>query len=452
VSELPQVVRDLINEYQDFQKQLPIRAARPELHDLVRFNGNKRIPVHSWFTYKEGFSASLLPWLCENLPCQLDEIKYLLDPFCGAGTSLLSAQMLYSGHDTLEAFGLEHNPFARFVTRAKLSWAEYCPKRIAELLPKLLTHQGRQQRSEYEVPTLSTIQNPKVFSPLVLQDLLHFRHRILEELEGTPEKDFFLLGWASVIERVSGVRKDGRALRFTEKSNLPTVVEALESQWSCMLNDLYALRQARDSMLNVKWSVLDTDGRTLKHPALQNKKFDLILYSPPYLNNIDYSEVYKLELWLSGHVWDAEQFKALRLGTFRSHPSVKFPDTDSLGALPQSSWPLRLQSALIAALPENADRLWRTRLIKGYMDDMHQALKAQFLVADRNTPVVCVIGNSLHGRKNHPILIATDLLIAALAQTAGFRVEALQVMRQLRRRDHENGYLRETVLMMRRMR
>jgi len=84
------------------------------------------------------------------------------------------------------------------------------------------------------------------------------------------------------------------------------------------------------------------------------------------------------------------------------------------------------------------------------MDDMYQALSAQFRVARPNAPVVCVVGNSLHGHKEHPILIATDLLIIALAQEIGFKTEWLQVARQLRRRDHTNALLRESIILMRR--
>jgi hypothetical protein len=83
------------------------------------------------------------------------------------------------------------------------------------------------------------------------------------------------------------------------------------------------------------------------------------------------------------------------------------------------------------------------------MDDMYRALSAQYRIARSNAPVVCVVGNSLHGRKDHPIPIATDLLISALAQSAGFEIEWLQVARQLRRRDHSNALLRESIILMR---
>lgn len=449
---LPQTVRDLIEEYGAFQEELALRKAEPDLQGLVRFNGNRAMPVHGWYNFKEGFSANLLSWLCKAIPCELDELEYILDPFCGVGTSLLSAQLGYRGNETLHAYGVEHNPFIRFVAQAKLSWPEYRPNKIKKHIHKLLTHRLVERRAKYQVPGLSTIRNPKVFNPSVVQELLAFRDRIRTELRGEPEEDFFLLGWAAIIERVSGVRKDGRALRFKEKNDIPTVVEALRDQWESMLNELYELSQEGIGPQNVECKVLAGDGRTLLARELENKRFDLILYSPPYLNNIDYSEVYKLELWLSGRINTQEEFRALRLGSFRSHPSVRFPETNLVDSLPEDSWPRRLREALLEALPDNKDRTWRVRLIRGYMDDMYQALSAQLRFARPNAPVVCVVGNSLHGRRNHPVPIATDLLISALAQAAGFEIEWLQVARQLRRRDHSNKLLRESIILMRRPR
>jgi len=66
-----------------------------------------------------------------------------------------------------------------------------------------------------------------------------------------------------------------------------------------MLGDLRELSEDEIQPLRVECQILAGDGRTLQIPELGGKAFDLIIYSPPYLNNIDYSEVYKLELWLS---------------------------------------------------------------------------------------------------------------------------------------------------------
>jgi len=458
---LPPSTEHLVHLYEEFEKTVDLKDAQPQLGDLVRFNGNKDRPIHRWYTFKEGFSAELLPWACRTAGIDWDGVANMLDPFCGVGTSLLSAQLACQGERVLHAYGIEHNPFIRFVARAKLSWPEYRPQRIKDLITKLTSPSGSTEAAEHEVPELSTIHNPKVFDTATVQELLALRDRIRDELTNQPEEGFFLLGWAAAIEQASGVRKDGRALRFVERRNTPPVKDLVRGNWESMLSDLTALKQKGGSPSNVVCLIVAGDGRNLSVsdsqtesgkqmiPELEEKAFDLILYSPPYLNNIDYSEVYKLELWLAGHIGTAEQFRALRLGSLRSHPSIKFPDTSLLDELPGNLWARRLRDSLLQSLPDNNDRLWRARLIRGYVDDMYEALSAQLKVARPGGAVVCVVGNSLHGRKDHPIPVATDLLISALAQAVGFDVERVQVARQLRRRDHNNRLLRESVIFMR---
>jgi len=440
--------RDLIRAYGAFQQTIPVLAPTSDIRDIARFNGNKDAPIHRWFSFKEGFSASLLPWLCHAVPLYPESIRNILDPFCGSGTSLLSAQLHFPCSQPPDLVGVEHNPFIRFVAEAKLSWPHYSPDTIRRLMPKVLAP-GRRHK-DYPLPSLGTIHDKRAFRRHTIQELMSLRARIDSYARDLAEHDFLLLGWASIIEKVSGLRKDGRALRFRSVYPRASVRNALESQWNLMLTDLVGLSSAAIPSGLARVRVVQGDGRTLPSSAFRGGSFDLIVYSPPYLNNIDYSEVYKLELWLTGMVLDAGQFRELRRRSFRSHPSVAFPETDLVRGLSVQSWPSRLVEAIIHALPEDDDRNWRDKMIRGYADDMYLALRSQFRVARPGGHVVCVVGNSLHGRAPSTVPVATDLLIAALAQEVGFQISALQVGRQLPRRDGQNDLLRESILMMRR--
>src|SRR3989442_224275 len=128
-------------------------------------------------------------------------------------------------------------------------------------------------------------------------------------------------------------------------------------KWMSMCEDLKLLRSGLNDMYYpVETRVLEGDGRTLECISDEKRKFDLVLYSPPYLNNIDYTEVYKLELWLSGLTSTQADFRELRLRTLRSHPSIKFPETDLVDKLPSNGWPRRLRRDLIAVIPNDEDR------------------------------------------------------------------------------------------------
>ncbi len=422
-----------------------------EIAALPRFNGNKSLPIHRWFNFKEGFSTKLLPWVCNKVDIQLEDLSLILDPFCGVGTSLLSAQMDYKGTHSLKLVGVERNPFIAFVAQSKLNWPLYNKTRIEQALPKIISRIRNDARPAEHLPALTTIQNQRVFARKKLYDLLFAKQLIEEEAGGTTEQDFFLLGWAAIIETVSNVRKDGRALRFVEKTNRPPIYKLLENQWRTMLLDLVDIQdgRTRTKQDEICTTIYNGDGRTLEHLSGLEGTCDFVVYSPPYPNNIDYSEVYKLELWLSGAIQNYEQFRALRLSTLRSHPSIRFHDSDFIQELPLQSWPRKLLECMIEAIPKNKDSKWRERLLKGYADDMLLSLRNQYKYARTGGYVACVVGNSLHGNeKNGTFCIAADLLIAALAQAVGFNVRQIQVLRNLNRRHSTSSFLRESVVIM----
>ena len=85
-----------------------------ELGRYFTFESSKDLPIHNWFYYKEGFAPQVVQWALQQekidskLIAQRDccnatmrhlfdasnnrNSKLLLDPFCGVGTSLLTAK------------------------------------------------------------------------------------------------------------------------------------------------------------------------------------------------------------------------------------------------------------------------------------------------------------------------------------------------------------------------
>jgi hypothetical protein len=441
--------------YLEFENTLHVDSDNsPTSSSLTHFNGNKSEPIHRWFSYKEGFSSQLLSWVCKACDLNLDSVAAILDPFAGVATSLLSAQLLYRGNRTLKLVGVERNPFVASVGRTKLNWQSFDVKKIANCIPKLASKVKARGDLKFEIAELTTLRNEKVFNRRRLYDLLFARELIKNELQLGHEVNFFLLGWASIIEGASNVRKDGRALRFVDKENRQPVYKLLEARLSQMLADIRTASKALSSVKrgDVRATVFEGDGRTLDVLSSSDTRFDMILYSPPYLNNLDYSEVYKMELWLSEAVSSSAEFRRLRLQTLRSHPSLIFPETYLVDHLPAAAWSRRLRDALLELLPNDSRRRERARTIRAYMDDMLVSLRNQYIFARPGAPVICVVGNSVHGSKEYPIPIATDLLIASLAQEAGFEVEKLHVTRYTRRRDYSESVLREGILILRRPR
>jgi hypothetical protein len=443
-------LEDLTNLYHEFEETINLIPvpADDSLKTLVTFETSKDAPVHRWYTFKEGYSNKLLSSLERYKIIPRKSGKRLLDPFCGVATTLLSCQIPGENGHIRRAVGVERNPAIYSIAKAKLNWPHYRSRVVSRIINELKAPK-RGRRSVVPPIGLSTLTARKngkqAFEQGVLDELIFYRNWIRENCHSQPELDFFMLAWTSIIEPVSNTRKDGRALRLLDASQRPNVKQLLLARCELMLEDLSSLNKQLRSISQAE--ILAGDGRSL---PFRDGSFTALCYSPPYLNNIDYSEVYKLELWLRGDIADQHEFRSLRLGTLRSHPSVKFPATTISDHLSSQTWIRRLKGALIAALPSDSFRKMRETLFCGYLDDMLVTLREQKRVAVPGAPIVCVVGNSLHGGKDHPsVPVCTDLLISAAARAVGLEIDHVQIARQLPRRDHKNGWLRESIVVMR---
>ena len=257
-------------------------------------------------------------------------------------------------------------------------------------------------------------------------------------------RNLLLLGWLSCLEELSNYRKAGNGLkkRKTVKPfivSAESVVERLESQYKMMLADLMSGR-AGASVENVVYN----DTCLNFSEVLGRDTLDGIIFSPPYANCFDYTEIYKLELWFGNFVSNREDLKRLRTKSLKSHLNVKYDFanlTDSSIAL------LNEQIAKIAA-----SELWDQRIpqmLYGYFTDMFNVIDNCFASLRKGGFCAIVVGNSAYSG----IVVPTDLILSLYAQQIGFTVNKIEVDRfiitssQQYEKTKENGkYLRESVI------
>jgi hypothetical protein len=431
------------------EEDLPLKADTG-LSSLVVPNGNSAAACHRWFKYKEAFSSDLLGHVLKKTFEDAGGVRsiQILDPFCGVGTTLLSAQLTGAN---VHAIGIECNPFAAFAARTKLSWHSMKPDMIRQLGAKI---EATSSATQVRLPSLSSITTERCITRHMARQVVLTRDAI-NKLRPTAERDALTLGLASVIEPVSRIRRDGRALRIVEKSRV-VFRELLTERWDSIADDVDYLQ--RNHVDLGRAVVRMGDGRVPSSCGIADGSIDLILTSPPYPNNIDYNEVYKLELWFLGYAGGADDFLALRRSTFRSHPTCspleptttktdieKFTDITSKGPLAD------LMGMVIRRVEklEKKDRRGRTKVLLGYIHDTWQSLQSHFRVLRSGGRAVYVVGNSLHGGADSPYLVPTDLIFATLAREIGFQVEEISIARGLQRRLAGNHFLRDSIVMLR---
>lgn len=437
-------------------------------NSLVGSDELRDAPIHRWFSYKEGFSPRLLSTVLDGL--EIDDSTRVLDVFAGVGTTALSAM---SDRRVVESRSVEYSPLASWVARTKCAWPLMDPGALSESISVALDFD---QRKAVAIPELSSLTREDIFSRAQVKSILNARRHIAALDLSPTHRDFLLLGLAALIEDLSGAYKDGRALRIRNgRSHRPRSLageglseragsrlkKSLGYQWTAMVNDLAAASDERAEAAETRTHVFSGDARnldTVRFPGSRNRAIpdnwaDLSLFSPPYLNFIDYSEVYKLELWLMGHIQSSDEFKRLRLGTLRSHPSVKFPPRAEAGQFADEVSTLVTQ--LTSWMECNGPRPAEAVAIQNYFDDMRSVWIQQSKVVSAGGTAVCIVANSTASRREKVVggtverwrvPILTDVILAHLALSAGFRDVRIVRARSLRPRNVSSGEARESLI------
>lgn len=404
---------------------------------------NSSLPVHRWFRFKESFSGDLLKKVVEVYARELGKTFRFLDPFCGVGTSLVAAQELSACGYHVDAIGIERNPFIAFVGRTKVSWPEIDPDRIPELGASLLVNSSDGRVS---LPSLSSVKDGRCISRYLARRIVAIRDSIRRD-GYTPTHDALLLGLGATVEPVSKVRKDGRALRLVDRAR-PHFENTLRGKWHLISADVQFFQNTlRGAPIPL---VIVGDGRLPSKYAIKPGSIDLIVTSPPYPNNIDYSEVYKLELWLLGFIEDAQSFLQLRYSTFRSHQTCSMPEPPSGFLAELKRGALKGLLAPLLHRVHQMPRCWRPRLLIGYFSDIWRSLEGFYECLRPGGLAIIVVGNSLYNGTSSPYVIPTDLTVATIGRCVGFEVESVAVVRSLKRRLSGNHFLRESIIVLRR--
>jgi hypothetical protein len=437
------VPTDLSAHYEKLEAELNV-VEGPDFASLVVPNGNHAQAVHRWFHFKEGFSCDLFNRLDDDFGLAERTSLSVLDPFLGSGTTLLSALDWAAAHPTIDvtAVGIERNPFLYLLSHAKIEAASDRSFDSVSLDPVLACARAKPSKLT-ETPPLSTFESSKYFRPNHVSTLVAIRDALLFLPDGLPRR-LGLLALAASVEPVSCLRRDGRTMRYAPGK--PVIGPAAEFRRRMLLvrDDLDRKRSFPSA--GSSFQVFEGDGRRPSLALDHDFGADLVVFSPPYPNNIDYTEVYKLEAWILGLYETAEEFRLQRKRTLRSHPSILFGDTDRLGGDRFESAIDSLVEPIERAIPSDRYQTERKRMIRGYVEDLALTLAEARAVSTPSAICVVVVGNSLHGHGSDQLLVAADLLIASIASHVGWTPKNVTVARRPIRRSTGEPRLRESLI------
>ncbi len=327
---------------------------RDDYGRLVIPTGNSAEPVHRWFHLKEAFSFQLLGRVAKDIGFDSGADLRILDCFSGAGTTAVSAILGSPGWSgKADAVGVELNPFLHFLasTKARVS----CYQNRAALANSLDDakaavvsdfHSSRRVAAKLELPAQATLRNVQYFDPTAIQELRYIQTLVSRTACGLVG-DIMKLVSVTSLEACGRLRRDGRALRFDPRRTPSDPIIEFCRRLDQVVADIRGLPATKGTAIVLQGDIRD-DATELQDAA---GGFDLAIFSPPYPNNIDYTEVYKTEAWMLDAFGTADEFRRHRFTTLRSHPSVTFPDQYAFANSAISDSVDRLLGPLLNAVP-----------------------------------------------------------------------------------------------------
>lgn len=385
--------------------------------------GAWNLPFQRWFRFKEAYSPA---FVMDAIAACNYQVEHLLDPFGGSGTTAITARM-----KGLSSTSIEVNPFLADVIRTKVKpippalFAESC--RI--LIDGIRVVQG-DYRSIEGAPR--TLVEPGVGGRFVFSRetyaALRALYRRIRLLEGDEQRlARILLG--SILADCSNVTINGKGRRYrhnwqARKITRADVFERFNAAVARAVEDLTAFNGDLCSQ-----HLVYTDDARSRLKTISSA--DLAIFSPPYPNSFDYTDVYNLQLWMLGYLRSRTDNRNLRTRTLRSHVQIGWPEIRATQLAPSLK-------EVADALMDCRESLWNRNIpemVLGYFADLKTVLYSLHRILPPTGKVVAVVGDSQYGG----VLIDTAGILAEIGERCGYDVQANCEIRAMRASPQHGG-------------
>jgi DNA modification methylase len=391
------------------------------------FMENRKAPVHRWVPWIAGFSGAFVDSV---LAAYLGHRKsaLVLDPFAGVGTTLI--QSAIRGHNVV---GFEINPYAALAAEAKLK-ALRVKTEIFDSAIEAMRLDARSWRNG----RVATAVAPQAFQSRIPFYSENVKNQVLHALaftstiRDTRVRKLFQIAFGSVMVSFSNYTYEP-SLSTREGAGKPLIEDAdvaatLLEKLRNMRADIEWLRSEAIKTRPGNGKVYSEDFFT-GNQRVESGSVDLMLTSPPYLNNYHYARNTRPQLYWLGLISSPQEQRPLEERNFGTFWQIA-REKDNIPLALEHGGLQRILTRLRKLNPEKRQyggRGW-ANYAASYFNDCDRFLKVLKRVLAPGGTGVIVVGNSILQGVNVPV----QHLIGDIAKMHGLAVEGIYRLRNKR--------------------
>jgi DNA modification methylase len=397
-------------------KQLELFAQSTSKQKLPTNLTADRHSIHRWFNFIAGFSPEFVTkCLDEQLTAKRN--GRLIDPFAGLSTALVQANI-----EGIVSVGFETHPFFYDVSLAKL----FPPRRIEQINAIRRALESVKSYDD-ELANVWAAPASTFLSKLVPGPTLRIlASALLQEARiDAQDRMLYRLILSRVLEYAAQAQTDGIYKAPTSRKNSIPYGEALAKVCDELREDI-ALTTNLPSL--GKLHFMSSESMT----PIRDESCSICITSPPYLNNFDFAEMTRMELyfWRYAASWReiTERVRRRLIVNTTTAPTDIKRDQDRFASTLSPSFRAQLSSIVRALVEQRRIRAGKKDyclLIYPYFAQMQSVFRELRRVLIRNSPFHLVVADAaLYG-----VHIRTETLLADLMKENGFKIIMIDNLR-----------------------
>lgn len=428
------ITHESTQDYLDTRIEDPLCMDRNHVEYL-----NEKEIVNRWYTLLEDFPPSLVWQRLRKHSIPLDGT--VLDPFCGSGTTVVSAR-LYGAR----SIGIDANPVATFVTKVKTTWKinlREFRKQANSLLNDL--HEASSFLEEVRITTpalmnIPTMERNQWLKPYD-QNLVAFVKESIKEVENKDVQDIFLLALVEAAQESSNAFFCPGTSFYPFKKR-PAFLDAFEQKLRTIYEDLQVLKPYY-GFSKKSVTIYTADMREMS-AFIEPDSVDFIFTSPPYPNDLEYTRQTRLDLYLLDFVQSMDDVVEIKRKMVKGSTKLIYSESDSSKFVEKYSFVQDIVCELKEAFGEKNWGWDYPRMIQEYFGDILLAMNQAKKVLKKSHRAEFVVGDQTYKK----ILIPVGMVMRKLAGELGFDSCTLETYR-LRRSTLHDIPLKEEIVILR---